>query len=231
MRSFKSLYNGLALGLSLFALSLGSIYCGGSSGGGSSGGSGTKNKAPVVTILSPKENSSFKRGTDVALDGIVRDFDNGDSIVDEGWDLGGLTNNITGTLTKNVTVPLNASLGNYEFAAYGIDNHGARGESYVTINVLNNPPVANAGNDISVPKNIPFDIDATKSYDVDGTINKCELDLEGDGIYEVSNTTCFFGIGGYPFDSCLNSSVKVTDNNNATSTDTVKIQVGSGICP
>ena len=212
MRSFKSLYQtGLALAL---ATSLYFTGCGGSSGGGSSGGNGNK---PTLEVSISKD--SYLRGEQVCVDGSVT------GTKDFGWDPNSAVgfNGLTGTLKGCFQLSYDSPLTRQDLVAYA----GSL-EKSVSFTPLNNPPVANAGGDIAVPKNIPFTIDATKSFDVDGTITNYELDLEGDGTYEDSNTTGIFNIAGYPFDGCYNSTIRVTDNNGSKDTDSILLFVGSG---
>lgn len=228
----RSLYQtGLAL---VLAGSLSFIGCGGSSDGGSSHRTKPINYAPTVTITSPQPNAQFYRGTDINFIGSCSPED---PITASGYDpvTGLLPSGLDG-LVGSATVPLTSTLGDKVLTAYCTDYNAKKnpasttGENSVTIIVLNNPPVANAGNDIFVPKNIDFVINATNSSDIDGTIVNYELDFTGDGVYETSNTTGTFNILGYPFDACLISKVRVTDNDGATSTDTTKVEVGTGKC-
>ena len=114
------------------------------------------------------------------------------------------------------------------------DGRGLSDNAYFSILAVNNsPPIANAGNILGVPKNITFSIDATNSSDIyDGVITQYELDLEGDGTYEASNTSGTFNIlGGYPLDICLYSTIKLRDDDNAQDIAIDCIPVGIGVCP
>src|SRR3989344_5372881 len=182
----RSLTQYAKIGLASLALGL-SMYCGGSSGGGSGGGNGgTKNHAPVVTIQSPSNGSSYFRGESIDLEATAVDPEN-DPISLSGWDLGGLTNNIVG-LEGRVNAPIDSGLGNYVFTAHATDKKGHTGEADVTVNVLNNPPVADAGTDQGVGIGDPTYLDGSNSYDIDGNLTKCEWDIDGDGLYDWSST-------------------------------------------
>jgi pSer/pThr/pTyr-binding forkhead associated (FHA) protein len=93
----------------------------------------------------------------------------------------------------------------------------------ITINEENLPPVANAGPDFTVGVNETFTLDASDSYDPDGTIVEYSWTF---GPYPYSSksgkvvTHSYYTAGEYTV------TLRVTDNNGAVDEDTVVVTVG-----
>lgn len=226
----------LKIGLTALVLGLASINCGGSSGGGSSGGNNKKpvNYAPTVTITSPSNNSSYLRGSQLNFNASCSLED---PITASGWDpVTGLLPSGLDTLVDSVSVPLTSTLGNKVLTAYCTDYNAKKdpasttGEKSVTIEVLNNPPVANAGIDQSAPSGSDITLPyppAIPGSDIDGNIVLYEWDINGDGLYDWSSTKTGSILVGYP-DGNYTATLRVTDNDGGIDTDTVNICVGAG---
>jgi predicted esterase len=146
---------------------------------------------------------------------------------------------VSGPANFNIVSPANVgtnisslSAGDYEFELTVTDNQGATGKDIVKIAVLspvaaiNNPPVANAGNDqtITLPANtVTLSGSGT---DADGNIiNYSWKKISGPSSFDIvtagkSNTAISSLIEGvYEFE------LTITDNNGATSQDAVKVTV------
>ncbi len=122
--------------------------------------------------------------------------------------------------------------GTYVFALTVTDNSGAKGTDTVTVTVMaaaNQPPVANAGNSItiSLPTNSAT-LNGSKSSDPDGTIASYSwIQLSGP-----STATLTSGNTSAPVVSSLIAGqyvfqLKVTDNKGASSTASVKVIVNA----
>ena len=221
----------IGLASTVFALAPG---CGGGSGGGGSSGGGTPNRAPNAFAQLYSVNPSNQYHSNYVHPGntvtYLWSFDSKPA-------LSSLTDN--DILNRNSAYPsfvpdVQDTSVPYTLKLVVSDGRGLSDNAYFSILAINNsPPVANAGNILGVPKNITFSIDATNSSDIyDGVITQYELDLEGDGTYEASNTSGTFNIlGGYPLDICLYSTIKLRDDDNAQDIAIDCIPVGIGVCP
>lgn len=226
MRSLKQY---LTIGLTALYLGLSSINCGSSSGGSSGGDGGVLpiNHAPNITINKPLNNANFYRGQTVDLEAIASDPDTNDSISDSGWDASPAIFNGQNGLNGSFNIPLNSSLGSYLLTAYAKDNSNSRGDSDISINVLNNPPVANAGPNQATPIGVPIFFGGSCN-DLDGTISLYEWDSNGDGIYEYNSTSSPDYGAVYSSNGCYHPSIMCTDNDGTKNTDSSTIIVGSG---
>jgi len=138
---------------------------------------------------------------------------------------------LTNTVVNAVN---NLQAGVYVFALIVTDNNGATGSDSVIITVHpapNQPPVANAGPSVSLT--LPADsaiLDGTKSYDPDGTISSYNWRL-------LSGTTTPASAGANTATLSLTGLIAgqyiyqltVTDNNGASSSAQVKVEVSPAI--
>ena len=96
----------------------------------------------------------------------------------------------------------------------------------ISITVINEPPVADAGGPYIGYEGSPITLNGTRSYDPDGKIIKYAWDLDGDGVFDDAlGPTPSYTWGD---DYHGNIGLKVTDNAGATATDIV-ILTGSNI--
>lgn len=131
------------------------------------------------------------------------------------------------------------SLGNYIFELTVFDSRGGSSVDEVTVTVnstpsiINNAPVAIAGNDqtLTLPSN-NVNLSATGSYDMDGSITSWSWSkISGPSPYSFNNplqpSTTVSGLaeGNYSF------AITVTDNAGAQSRDTVSVLVNSSSVP
>ena len=89
----------------------------------------------------------------------------------------------------------------------------------------NKPPVANAGDDISVESGKVVEFSAKGSYDSDGDIVLYEWDFEGDGVYDWNSTKNGKTTHIYNNPRTYKTTLRVTDNNETTDTDTFYVSV------
>ena len=118
--------------------------------------------------------------------------------------------------------------GTYYAVCSATDELGATGTDSIKIVVNNFPPVAVANADVTTG-NIPLvvNFDADGSSDVDGTIVLYEWDFDGDGSYEWSSPTDGDAQYTYTGRGDFLAELRVTDDDDATDTDTVLIHIFS----
>jgi len=94
----------------------------------------------------------------------------------------------------------------------------------------NFPPVANAGNDMSLREGEVADLRGTGS-DVDGYITQYEWDFEGDGVYDWSSALGGSTSHRYTVPGTYLASLRVTDDDGLTDVDTATITVAENKKP
>lgn len=98
---------------------------------------------------------------------------------------------------------------------------------FITVNPVNDPPVADAGGPYAANEGEPATLDASRSADpdADGEITLYEWDLDGDGAYDDATgatvTTAFGDQGTYPV------GLRVTDDQGAQATVTAQVAVAN----
>jgi ribosomal protein L14 len=171
------------------------------------------------------------------LDGTAS-FDPDGTIASYAWSF------VTGPVTPVVTTPAGSTtqvngltaVGTYVFQLRVTDNQGATDDDNVTIivsNIANVPPVANAGNNITITLPTSFaNLNGGGSSDPDGTIMTYAwsyVNGPAGGSYTITNPggilTGITGLsqGTYTF------RLTVTDNDGASSTDDIVITVNAAI--
>lgn len=148
------------------------------------------------------------------------------TIVSYDWDMNndGTFEVLNSTPTQNANYQ---SGGLYTIVVRVTDNDGASDTATVSVNV-NNPPTANlvANPESGNVLDTMFSFDATGSTDTDGTIVSYDWDMDGDGTYETinagNNRGRNFNTGGIH-----TVSVRVTDNDGASDTATVTVDVNN----
>jgi len=116
----------------------------------------------------------------------------------------------------------------YYVVAYDTQSssEGTPSEIFTITTVANDPPVADLQSDATggeAPVTINFD--GSASSDPDGSIDKYEWDLDGDGTYESDTGTTASNSFEYTTPGSFTAMLRVTDNLGATSTDSVVITV------
>jgi len=144
---------------------------------------------------------------------------------------------ISGPATFTITSASSASttatglvVGVYEFELVVTDNDGAVSKDTVQITVnpaANIPPTANAGNDqsIQLPVNTGI-LDGSSSADADGTIvSYAWSKVSGPSAYTITSATAASTIVNGLVQGTYKFELLITDNNGATSKDTIQIIV------
>ena len=193
------------------------------------------NKMPVANA-GPDQNITLPTNS-TKLDG-TKSTDADGTIVTYAWtQVSGATPTISDGTTATPTVS-NLDAGIYIFKLTVTDNNGATATDTVIVSVnaaapvaTNKPPVAIAGNDttIAIPASTAI-LNGSASFDVDGTISSYQwVQVSGPafGTIATSNTAITsvtnLVAGQYLF------RLTVTDNNGATSVDSVKVSVVSNL--
>ncbi len=92
---------------------------------------------------------------------------------------------------------------------------------------LNNPPTANAGGPYTGTKNVALALDGSSSFDPDGTLTTWEWDCTTDGSYDVTTASATGGTCSYGAVGTYTVTLRVTDDDGATATDTASVTVGN----
>jgi len=115
--------------------------------------------------------------------------------------------------------------GTYSVALTVTDDDGATNATTTNVTVLNRPPEATpSANETEPLVGAPVAFDATESADSDGTIERYEWDLDGDGDFEregATVTTAFSDPG------TKTVTARVTDDDGATNETTVSVDVNA----
>ncbi|MBN1578182.1 MAG: metallophosphoesterase [Chitinispirillaceae bacterium] len=188
------------------------------------------NIAPVADAGDDRTILDDGDGTEsVNLDGSGSEDSDG-SIIDYTWKEGSVT---LGSSTEPVLYNQQFILGVHTVTLEVMDNGGKTATDQVAINIQpsdNQEPLAEAGPDQNVVDadgdlTETVTLDASGSYDPDGSIIKYEWDVDGDGAYDIikdageTSADYAFGLGNHVV------TLRVTDNNNATHTDNVSINI------
>ncbi len=137
----------------------------------------------------------------------------------------------TGTVPVNSTVswtPTSADFGNtYNGSVQVTNSSGGTATCPLTIVVAgNNPPVAEANGSYVGSKTSTTTVTSIGSSDSDGTITLIEWDCLGDGTFvSAGSTPGSFSCPAIPLGGTYTATVRVTDDQNAQSTDTATITV------
>jgi ribosomal protein L14 len=190
------------------------------------------NQPPVANAGS---NQSITLPTNsVILSGSGTDVDG--SIVSYSWLM------ISGPAQFTIVNPVNAQTavnnlieGFYQFQLQVTDNSGAtaRDTVFVTVNPVgppppNQPPVANAGNDITVTLPINSVVLAGSGTDIDGSVVSYSWrKITGPAQFSILSPSFAQTIVNNLTEGVYSFELKVTDNNGATDTDTVWVTVSS----
>jgi len=174
------------------------------------------NTPPIGTIDSI-EPSPAERGDEVTFNGTGSDTDG--TIVVYQWE-----SSIDGELSTDEDFSNNnLSLGQHTITFRVQDNDG-------TSNTVNRElwiyasPVAIAGQDSTGTPGVPLQFSGAGT-DEDGTITKYEWDFDGDGVFEWSSTENGRELNIYNNEGTYTATLRVTDNEGFTGTDTVEITI------
>ncbi len=116
--------------------------------------------------------------------------------------------------------------GSYWVTCRATDDLGGMGTGKIRISINNIPPIAIAGADVtSGDKPLTVNLNADASSDPDGSILKWEWDFEGDGTYDWTSDTGGDVQNVYNERGSFLTTLRVTDNDDDTTTDTIEIHV------
>jgi len=158
--------------------------------------------------------------------------------------IGSPSNDVDGTIvswdwdcTNDGVVDITASAGTGDTCTYNAvgvytlgltvtDDDGATGSTTATVNIGNDPPVANAGGPYSGNEGVAITLDGSASSDPGpvGSIVSYDWDCENDGSFDTSgvSATCTYGNDG-----TYTVGLTVTDDDGATSTATTTVTVSN----
>jgi hypothetical protein len=184
------------------------------------------NSLPIAVIdsISP---SPAEKGTTVFFNGTSSDSDG--TIVAYLWE-----SSIDGELsTEEDFTTTNLSIGNHTITFMVQDDDGAwsaslEGGGNVSIPGISlwiyASPVAIAGQDSTGTPGVPLQFSGAGT-DEDGTIAKYEWDFDGDGVFEWSSTENGRELNIYNNEDTYTATLRVTDNDGFTDTDTVEVTI------
>ena len=163
--------------------------------------------APVVTASTPDTFVSIKDTIHLHASATVRSG----TIVKWEWDFGNTGKFVA--MSKGdtgVIAPATATQA-YVCVVRATDSKGNTSTATVTIKVLLDAPVPNAGNDTTVSINaiIPFHGTATQQV---GTFVMWKWDFDGDGVYDDSSTTTGTAVHTYTHEAVYNAKLLVRDD-------------------
>jgi len=122
-----------------------------------------------------------------------------------------------------------ASAGIYTVKVQVKDDDGALDTDTTKVTILsNNLPVADAGGPYSGFVNDEISLDASASYDSDGSIVGYRWDFTNDGVYDTSWSTTASVVRQYGFAGTYVVTVQVKDDDGALSTDTAMVTITDG---
>ncbi len=184
---------------------------------------------PVVAAHADK--SEGPAPLEVFFSAMATDTDPTGSIAQYEWDFEG-----DGTYDSDSTVSGNAHyvydyVGTFDATVRVTDNDGYTKTDSLTITVIQAPPVAAAD---AAPRegNVPLTVDFSGSgTDQDGTIALYEWDFEDDGTYDFNSAISGDTTYNYAAPGTYTATLRVTDNDGLSSTDTVTITVNAGGTP
>ncbi len=184
------------------------------------------NKLPSISIISPKDGTTFQFSDPILFNVETEDPD-GLILKVEYY--------INGVLTTTRTYPdfsfswNNAPIGDHEIVAFATDNDGAKVASApITITISNTPPVVTINTPLN---NQTFDSDDqvvinTTVTDADGTISKVEFYLNDSLIGTTTSSPYTLALNDLPTGT-YTITVKATDNLNTEESETIQITVSN----
>ncbi|AUM12818.1 hypothetical protein Kalk_10480 [Ketobacter alkanivorans] len=130
------------------------------------------NRTPVARInrsAYPIIVSGFKHQP-ITLDGATSIDPDGDTLKYQWTQIAGEPVDIPAPTSPQLTLTMPGFMDSLEFRLVVEDEYGAEDDLTVTVNVRNNPPVADAGNDFVAPAGIPIFMNGNASSDADNDI-------------------------------------------------------------
>jgi subtilisin family serine protease len=167
----------------------------------------------------------------VALDGNAsHDFDG--TITSYAWtQTAGTPVTLTGANTASPSFTAPAGSGTLTFQLVVTDNEGKTGTDSIDV-IVNQPPAAVAGDDLTVPTDLPGTLDGTGSFDPDGVITGYQwTQIQGAPVQIQNAGTAVATFIAPPTAGVLVFRLTVTDQLGFTSTDTVVANVFLNLKP
>ena len=195
---------------------------------------GTGTARVTVTPLPPNERPVPQPGEDVeafqgdSVEFIAAGYDPDGRVALFEWDYEG-----DGRYDWSSTVP---GLSAHSYAEAGLfsarlrltDDGGANATAERTVVIRpiedNEPPVANAGPDVSAVVGVEVTLAGT-GMDVDGTIRLYKWDFTGDGVYDWTSSTTGTASTVYAHAGTFSARLLVIDNHDAAATDVARVTV------
>ena len=174
--------------------------------------------APPSDTIDSIEPSQAEAGTTVFFDGTGSDSDG--TVVAYLW-----ASSIDGELSTEEDFSSNdLSFGNHIITFRVQDNDGDWSDAASESQFVFAYPVAIAGQDSTGTPGVPLQFSGAGT-DEDGTIAKYEWDFDGDGVFEWSSTENGLNTYIYNNEDTYTATLRVTDNDGFTDTDTVEITI------
>ena len=183
------------------------------------------NSLPYVSFT-PSSGANFDRDETITFDGSASGDSDG-TIEEYRWDFG---NDGTIDATGPTTTRSYSTLGSYDITLTVVDNNGATQSATHTINIRNNPPVAefSPADGSRYAQGDGIDFDATASNDPDGTIVEYRWDFDSDGTTDSTEPTLTYAfINSGTFDVTLT----VVDNDGRSSSVTHTLEITDNTGP
>jgi len=178
--------------------------------------------APPVGIIDSIEPSPAEKGDEVTFNGTGSDSDG--TVVAYLWE-----SSIDGELSTDEDFSSNGlSLGHHAITFRVQDNDGDWSDAASESLFVFAYPVAIAGQNSTGTPGVPLQFSGAGT-DEDGTIVKYEWDFGGDGVFEWSSTENGLNIYIYNNKGTYTATLRVTDNDGFTDTDTVEVTISKKI--
>jgi len=191
-------------------------------------------KSGAITNSSPVANAGNDLIINLPVDSVTfsgSGIDLGDSITSYRWSkISGPTSYLIADSTSAITLVNKLVQGTYQFQLTVNDSRGGTGKDTIilTVNAPNIPPVVNAGNDQTITLPLNSRTLSGSGNDVDGIVTRYLWSkISGPANYNIVNSTSAVTTINELVQGTYQFQLKVTDDDGATSADTVVVTVNA----